>query len=209
MLTNRDKAIIRDLNRFRVMDRDSIAEIHFAGLKDPQRSANNVLLRLLREGLIQRSTAFFPYVYFSVDMKIKQNSAKINHWLAILNVYKQMRKYGVIESFEVEPKLGPKGTAEPDIRAIFRKTNFFIEVQRTQYTSKQMSAKLQRYAELHRLKPFPHILIVSDVSYEVCDDLPYKVFQSRSFDAFMKSLVPKSAEKSISLTGGKIKIVVN
>jgi hypothetical protein len=33
MLNERDKAIIRDLNRFRVMDRDSICEIHFAGLK--------------------------------------------------------------------------------------------------------------------------------------------------------------------------------
>ena len=87
MLTERDKAIIKDLNRFRVMDRDSIAELHFAGLKNPKYAANNVLLRLLRDGQIQRSTAFTPFVYFGPGVSMKQNSGKIGHFLAILNVF--------------------------------------------------------------------------------------------------------------------------
>lgn len=207
MLTKRDKEIIADLNRFRVMDRDSIAEIHFSGLKKPITAANAVLLRLLRDGHIQRSTSFSPYVYYSADMRIKQNSAKINHWLAILGVYKQMRLHGVIESFVVEPKLGLKGKAEPDIYATFRKTPFYIEVQRTQYSAKVMNAKLQRYAELHRSEPFPHLLIITDVQYEVPVGLPFRIFQAPSFDEFMSILKP-SKDLTVNTRTGGIKIVV-
>src|SRR5437764_14329695 len=84
MLTERDKAIIRDLKRFRVMDRDSISEIHFFNVKNPKDSTNHVLLRLLRDGHIQRSKSFVPYVYFSSETNIKKDSAKIGHFLAIL-----------------------------------------------------------------------------------------------------------------------------
>nr|WGD74903.1 hypothetical protein P5631_13145 [Bacillus subtilis] len=42
-LTNRDKAIIADLNKFRVMDRDTIAELHFGNLRRPKYATNNVL----------------------------------------------------------------------------------------------------------------------------------------------------------------------
>lgn len=60
MLTKRDKAIINNLNKFRVMDRNSIAELHFANVKNPINAANTVLLRLWRDGHIQRSTSFEP-----------------------------------------------------------------------------------------------------------------------------------------------------
>lgn len=115
-LTNRDKAIIKDLSKFRVMDRDSIAELHFSNLKNPKYAANNVLLRLLRDGHIERSTSFIPYVYFATETNIKKNSQKIHHFLAILNVYKELVKLGNLETFLVEPKYGKKGDcAEPDI----------------------------------------------------------------------------------------------
>ncbi|MGF6950216.1 hypothetical protein QF028_002721 [Neobacillus sp. B4I6] len=65
MLTKRDKAIIRDLNKFRVMDRDSIAKLHFAGLKNPITAANSVSLRLLYDGEILRFSSFQPFVYFA------------------------------------------------------------------------------------------------------------------------------------------------
>ncbi|GBY38110.1 hypothetical protein M6K051_2596 [Staphylococcus aureus] len=38
-LSQRDKAIIADINRFRVMDRDSIAELHFSHLKHARLTA--------------------------------------------------------------------------------------------------------------------------------------------------------------------------
>jgi hypothetical protein len=75
MLTKRDKAIIKDLNKFRVMDRDSIAELHFSNSKNPKDATNHVLLRLLRDGHIQRSTTFTPYVYFGAENTIKKDSA--------------------------------------------------------------------------------------------------------------------------------------
>lgn len=212
MATNRDKAIIKDLNKFRVMDRDSIAELHFAKLKNPQVAANNVLLRLFRDGLIQRSNAFVPYVYFGPDVNIKKNSAKIAHFLAILNVYKEMRKLGRLETFLVEPKYGKKGVAEPDIFALYRNTGFFIEVQRTLYSPKQMREKLGRYVDLYHSgiisQPFPHVLILSQDPYVIDGDYPFKVFQAQSFGDFIATLQPKRKVKPVVNSNGGIKMIV-
>ncbi|MEK5390235.1 hypothetical protein NSQ59_07600 [Margalitia sp. FSL K6-0131] len=205
MLTNRDKAIIKDLNKFRVMDRDSIAELHFSNLKNPKLAANNVLLRLFRDGEIQRSNAFVPYVYFGPNVEIKKNSQKISHFLAILNTYKEIRQLGRIDTFLVEPKYSKKGNAEPDIYLNFRKTGFFIEVQKTLYSEKQMQEKMERYLDFHSLgimEPFPHVLILSEQRYAIDDNYPFKVFQAESFTKFMEELkgntvVPKVKQPSI------------
>jgi hypothetical protein len=217
-LTNRDKAIIEDLNRFRVMDRDSIADIHFKGLKNPRYAANNVLLRLLREGHIQRSTAFQPYVYFGPDVSMKKNSAKIGHFLAIVSVYREILQYESISRFLVEPKYGKKGAAEPDIFCIYRKTPFFIEVQKSIYSEKQMADKLNRYHDLFESnlldhedwqrseKIFPHLLILSEQRYAV-DQYPFKIFQSTNFTQFIHSLsIPRSNTQEAHSSG--IKIVI-
>ena len=190
MITKRDKAIIADLRRFRVMDRDSIAELHFAGLANPVNAANAVMLRLVRQGYVKRSTATLPYCYLPADSTVKPNSAKLAHWLAILNVYKDVRQYGAVEQFDVEPKLGPKGTVEPDAFMIFRKTPFFIEVQTTVYSEKQMRRKFERYVGLyHQYKNerFPHVLLISEQRYGL-DEYPFRVFQAESFSEFIQSL---------------------
>ncbi|MGG0248033.1 hypothetical protein ABEY24_06535 [Peribacillus frigoritolerans] len=208
-LTNRDKQIIKALDKFRVMDRDSVSELFFAGLKNPKYAANNVLLRLLRDGEIQRSTAFIPYCYFGPSIQMKAQSQKIPHFLAILNVYKEMLKLGELESFLVEPKYGKKkdGCCEPDIYAHFRRTPFFIEVQKTIYSVKQMQEKLDRYVLLYESgiidKPFPHVLILSDQRYAIDGDYPFKVFQSESFTEFVASLksapVSKPSERGVRI----------
>jgi hypothetical protein len=206
MLRDRDKAIIHDLNRFRVMDRDSIAELHFNGLKRPKNAANNVLLRLLRMGLIQRSTSFSPYVYFGPDVNIKKNSSKIGHFLAILEVYKEIKRLGQLEDFLVEPKYGAKGTVEPDIYCVYRKTPFFIEVQKTIYSNNQMKEKMDRYLELYDskvLNPFPHVLILSEQRYALDDEYPFKLFQAKTFTHFLNSLKSKETEQ-VKLSGVKI-----
>ncbi|MED4787472.1 hypothetical protein P9429_11310 [Bacillus atrophaeus] len=181
------------------MDRDSIAELHFGNLRRPKYAANNVLLRLLRDGHIQRSTARLPYVYFGAETTMKKNSAKIDHFLAIGNVYKEMRGQS-LESFLVEPKYGEKGTVEPDIFALYRRTPFFIEVQRSVYSEKQMREKLDRYDALFQSgiialeswqNPeqvmFPHVLILSDTRYGI-GEYPFKVFQAPTFTDFLRSL---------------------
>jgi hypothetical protein len=192
-LTNRDKALIKDLNKFRVMDRDSIADLHFSNLKNPNYAANNVLLRLLRDGHIQRSTAFVPYVYFGPDVEIKKNSQKIGHFLAIVNVYKELKQLGNMGTFLVEPKYGKKGDcAEPDVFCQYRRTNFFVEVQRTVYSNKLIEEKLDRYIELYNsgimAAPFPHLLILSDQRYAIDGQYPFKVFQAETFTKFLSSL---------------------
>jgi hypothetical protein len=205
MLTARDKDIIEDLNKFRVMDRDSIAELHFKGLKNPKYAANNILLRLHREGYIQRSTAFIPYVYFGPEVSMKKNSAKIGHFLAILEVYKELKRLGELETFLVEPKYSSKGTAEPDIFCIYRKTPFFIEVQKSIYSEKQMNDKLNRYLDLYnseviykeywqpgKTKVFPHILILSEQRYAIDGSYPFKIMQATSFTQFLQTLKGKS-----------------
>lgn len=209
-LTNRDKAIIKDLNKFRVMDRDSIAQMYFSNLKNPNYAANSVLLRLFRDGMIQRSTAFIPYLYFGPETNIKKDSAKINHFLAILNVYKELKQLGNMGTFLVEPKFGKKGEcAEPDIFCQYRKTNFFVEVQRTVYSEKQMNEKLERYIDLYNTgnmaEPFPHVLILSDQRYAIDGDYPFKLFQSDSFTNFINSLKQRTV-KEVKGNGVVVKI---
>ena len=212
-LTNRDKSIIKDLSKFRVMDRDSIAELHFSNVKMPERAANNVLLRLLRDGHLQRSTSYAPYLYFGLETNIKRDSAKINHFLAILNVYKELKKLGSLGTFLVEPKYGKKGdNAEPDIFCEYRQTNFFVEVQRTVYSEKQMNEKFERYISLYHsgimANPFPHLLILSDQRYAIdySQEYPFKIFQAESFTAFVKSLIREDSVK-LEIKPVKTKII--
>ncbi|MDQ0270703.1 hypothetical protein J2S17_002588 [Cytobacillus purgationiresistens] len=191
------------------MDRDSIAEIHFADNKRPNYSANNVLLRLWRDGHIQRSKAFVPFLYFGAETQIKKNSAKIGHFLAILDVYKELRMLGATRTFLVEPKYGRKGTVEPDVYCQYRKTGFFVEVQRTLYSDRQMAEKLGRYVDFYRAgimpKPFPHVLILSERPYAInAADYPFRIFQAQSFTAFVQSLKKEKPPeaKPITMTDG-------
>src|SRR5690606_906791 len=140
MMNKRDKAILSDLRRFRALTRDQIINIHFGGLRNPIANANSVLLRLYRQGHVERSADFGQYVYFPSDGTIRKDSAKLRHFLAIADVYIQMRTLGGLRRFEVEPKYG-KGLAEPDAFVIWRGSPFFIEVQRSVYTEKQITEK--------------------------------------------------------------------
>jgi hypothetical protein len=202
-LSMRDKAIIRDINRFRVMDRDSIAELYFVDKKRPINSANAVLKRLVTEGHIRRSTAWgTPYLYLSAESSVKANSAKIPHYLEILRAYKEICAFGKPEIFTVEPKYA-KGLAEPDAFFIWRKTPFFLECQRTFYSQKQIDAKFKRYKALYDSrvifnetwqpadrKVFPYILVLSESRWSINGDFPFKVVQAQSFRQFVESLKP-------------------
>ncbi|MFF2455177.1 hypothetical protein [Peribacillus simplex] len=143
---------------------------------------------------------------------MKQNSAKIGHFLAIVNVYKEMNQLGDLHSFIEEPKYGKKGEgAEPDIYCSFRKTPFFIEVQRTIYSEKQMNDKLARYADLFNsgiLPDSPHVLILSDQRYAIDGEYPFKIFQAESFTLFIQSLKMVTFPEPIKINSGGLKRVV-
>jgi hypothetical protein len=113
----------------------------------------------------------------------------------------------------VEPKYSRKGdAAEPDIFCQYRDTNFFIEVQKTVYSEKQMQEKLNRYVDLYNTgilaNPFPHILILSETRYAIDYSIhyPFKIFQAQNFTEFVNSLKPI---KEINVNKSNIKYVTN
>jgi len=214
-MNKRDLAIIQDLQRFRVMTRDDIIDIHFQGVKRPITQANTVLLRLYRQGKIQRSTDHQPYLYFPADNHIKKNSAKIPHFLAIVRVYRDMLRYQKPRTFTVEPKYAPK-LAEPDIFAIFKNSPMFIEVQRSRYNDKQINDKIARYEALYDSKIiqrepwqpsnrppiFPALLILTDSRYAVNSNR-FPIIQARNIYEFIKLITSKQQNSE------GIKIVVS
>lgn len=148
-MTERDKAIIMDLRRFRCLTGEDIAEIHFHGLKNPVTEANKALLRLRRIGEIEVSKERRKYVYFPKPSGMKKDSAKIGHFLAIADFFKQARRVDHPRIFEVEPKLGGKGLPEPDIFMIWKGAAFYVEIQNKVYSTKEMSEKLNRYEQYY------------------------------------------------------------
>jgi hypothetical protein len=199
-LSKRDKAIIADLERFRCMDRDSIAELHFSNVKNPIQAANTVLVRLYRLGLCDRSDRYSPFVYFPATSKMKRTSVKIPHFLEILRVYKDMSRYKPVRLFDVEPVFGPKGTIEVDAEVVWGNAPFYLEVQRSIYSEKIMQEKIDRYfawyhegkwAESPYQNPeraiFPSILMITQTKYAL-DTYGMKLIQISSIDDLMVQL---------------------
>lgn len=147
-MTERDKAIIADLERFRCLTRDDVAELHFSGVKNRITETNKVLLRLRRDGRIGVSKAQRKYIYFPVP-SIKKDSAKLNHYLAIAEFYRQLCRVQRPHTFEVEPKLGGKGLPEPDAFVIWRGVPWYVEIQRSVYSEKQWTEKMNRYEKYY------------------------------------------------------------
>ncbi|MFB4471847.1 hypothetical protein ACDI16_02615 [Oceanobacillus caeni] len=188
-MKKRDLQIIRDLERFRVMSRDDIVDLYFSHLKQPINSANSVLKRLVRDNQIRVSQFFTPYVYIDANSVIKTNSAKIPHFLKIVEAYKQIKKYENPSIFKVEPKFGDKGTVEPDVYTVIRNVPFFIEIQRSVYSQKTMNDKIKRYEAIYysnEFKQFPFIIMVTDTRYNIESDI-LTVFQVQSIREFMQN----------------------
>lgn len=200
-LSQRDKNIINNIRKFRVMDTNSIAELHFNTCKNPSASAGNVLLRLTRMNYIKRLRGFSPYLYMLSESKMKQDSNKIPHFLELLNIYKEIKSIEEPRIFHVEPRFE---MVRPDCFAIFLKTPFYLEIQRSIYSDEEMTKKLDRYEKLFESgivaeetwqpkdrKVFPHVLIMTDSRYNIRNDYPFKVFQAGSITEFMNSARPQ------------------
>ncbi|WP_085523831.1 helix-turn-helix domain-containing protein [Tuberibacillus sp. Marseille-P3662] len=204
-MRQRDKAIIKDLERFRVMTRDDIATLYFGNLNSPRTSANYVLKRLRRDGYIEADTNTRPFMYFPKPTTVKKGSSKISHFLKIVECYKEMRKIGGIKQFEVEPKFGDKGTIEPDIFTIWQNAPFFIEVQNSlTYSNKNMRDKLERYKaykrselwkelswQVYGKEVFPTVLIITDKNYDTSFVNDFKVYQAKIISNFYHRFFPK------------------
>ena len=188
-MNERDRAIISDLERFRCLQRDDIVDLHFKGIKNGVDRANKVLKRLRRDGYIDCSTERRMYMYFPKP-SIKKDSAKIAHFQAIAKFYKEASVIEKPRIFIVEPKYG-KGNPEPDVFMIWRRTPFYVEIQRSVYSNKVMTEKMNRYERYLNgaawkqeswqpidKKIFPFVWILSETTYNI--DTPFKVLQTRT-----------------------------
>lgn len=186
----RDKAIIADIERFRYLTRDDIAELYFGHTRHPITQTNLVLKRLRRDGYVKCSTERRKYVYYAADRKLKPDSQKVAHFLAIADYYKRIRAVEEPRVFEVEPKLGDKGRPEPDVFAIWKGAPWYVEIQRSTYTDKQMAEKLNRYEAYYNggewkresWQPqnrtiFPYLWIIGAAKYNV-GERPFRVYQA-------------------------------
>ncbi|PFH66778.1 hypothetical protein COI61_29455 [Bacillus cereus] len=188
------------MKRFRCMSRDDIIDLHFQGLKNAVTCCNTVMKRLRRDGHVDANVLQHPYIYFPQPSSIRTKSQKIPHFLGIVDVYKQLVYYENPKLFKVEPKYG-KEYMEPDAFTIWRRSPFFIEVQKSVYSKKIMQDKINRYElyfhsqEWHNeswqpkgSKFFPSILIITDKKYEIHS--PHlRIFQAISIDNFMSQIV--------------------
>ncbi|HDR8244890.1 hypothetical protein COD10_29390 [Bacillus thuringiensis] len=202
-MRNRDKAILNNLKRFRCMSRDDIIDLHFQGLKNAVTCCNTVMKRLRRDGHVNANISQQPYIYFPQSSTLRKTSQKIPHFLGILDVYKQLIYYEKPKLFKVEPKYG-KEFMEPDAFTIWRRSPFFIEVQKSVYSKKVMQDKINRY-ELYfhsqewyneswqpkESKFFPSILIITEKYYNI-SSFSLRIFQASSISNFLNSLAVKA-----------------
>ncbi|NKW96615.1 replication-relaxation family protein [Bacillus toyonensis] len=202
-MRSRDKVILSDLKRFRCMSRDDIVDLHFQGLKNAVTCCNTVMKRLRRDGHVDANISQQPYIYFPQPSTLRKTSQKIPHFLGIVDVYKQLIHYEKPKLFKVEPKYG-KEFMEPDAFSIWRRSPFFIEVQKSVYSKKIMQDKINRY-ELYfhsqewyneswqpkGSKFFPSILIITHKQYDIYSP-NLRIFQASSISNFMDSLVVKA-----------------
>ncbi|PEU86130.1 hypothetical protein CN386_00690 [Bacillus cereus] len=202
-MKSRDKAILSDLKRFRCMSRDDIIDLHFHGVKNAVTCCNTVMKRLRRDGHVDANISQQPFIYFPQPSTLRKTSQKIPHFLGIAEVYKQLIHYEKTKLFKVEPKYG-KEFMEPDAFTIWRRSPFFIEVQKSVYSKKTMQEKINRYElyfhsqEWHNeswqpkdSKFFPSILIITDNKYDV-NSSNLRIFQATSIHDFMDKLAVKS-----------------
>lgn len=196
-MVNRDKLILDDLKKFRILNRDQIIAMHFNHLKQKVVVANNVLKRLRRDGYVIADTSASPYNYFLNPSPIKKDSKKIPHFNALSNFYIELAKFQTPTLFEVEPKPAQfKGGIEPDIFMIWLGSPLFVEIQRSIYSAKVMQQKINRYLAYFESdewkkadwqgekKFFPYIWIITDYVYNLDTKDTLKVLQTKNVQEF-------------------------
>lgn len=196
-MKKRDLEILSDLQRFRCMTRDDVIDLHFQGLKNPITCCNTVLKRLRRDGHIEVNKNQHQYIYFPSPAPIKKDSAKIPHFLQIVDFYKSLLTFEQPKTFIVEPKYG-KEFMEPDAFMIWKRGPFFVEIQRSVYTEKVMLEKYNRYLAYYMSnewqnepwqpeskKVFPKIIMITDTRYNLPRHPGISIFQVQDIEQFV------------------------
>lgn len=198
-----------------MLSRDDIIDLHFKGLKQPITCCNTVLKRLRRDGYLDVNMNHQPYLYFSSPSPIKKDSTKIPHFLKIVEFYRSLVSIESPKQFIVEPKYG-KGYMEPDAFMIWKGTPFFVEIQRSIYSSKVMDEKISRYESYYQSnewqqeawqpmnrKVFPAVIVITDTRYNIKSS-SITFHQVQSIEQLVKLFEPK--EITVNSSSLKLKL---
>lgn len=193
-MNQRDKAILEDLEKFKVLDRDQMIKLHFLKNKDGIQSCNKVMKRLARDGLVSVDHSARPYNYFPVP-SIKKDSTKIPHYKEIADFYLSLYAYEKPTEFEVEYRVGAKSSVEPDIYCRWMGTSFFVEIQRNVYAKSVMNTKMNRYLDYFNegewrdtFKFFPHIWLITQHKYKLDEFDTLRIHQTKNVCDFVEKL---------------------
>ncbi|MEK3853462.1 replication-relaxation family protein [Cytobacillus sp. FSL H8-0458] len=191
-MRKRDMDILYSLEKFKCLERDQIAALHFSNNKNPIVSVNRVLKRLRMDGyvLVNTNRSFKPYIYFYNPSPIKLDSQKIDHYLMIAQGYIDMSKYSKIEDYKIEPNI-EQADFIPDVACKWLGNEWFLEFQNSTYTVKQLYAKLDRYKEYHDKGYWNNqrVLIIGKTNLKLdAEDYPFKVKQIRGIEDLSETI---------------------
>lgn len=223
-MNERQKAIVKAVEKFRALSRLHIEKMFFHGTKNSKNNANATLNKLVSRGYLTANKSFQPYVYHAADTNLKKQGQKISQYLDIADTFLSMQTYGTIKHFEVEPRFKiEKIEVRPDLYCHWKGNLWAVECQNSHFTEKQMDEKIKRYEALflsgsYRSLPFqqeekkvmPIILIVGEgVPYPV-QSKHIRIIQAKSIDGFMKRYSPeKEPMKKEELGENVIKIRIS
>ncbi|WP_096436458.1 replication-relaxation family protein [Alteribacter populi] len=199
MMNKRYKTIIDEVTKFRCLSRDQISELYFGHCRKPHTNANTALKRLRDRRYLTVAPFRQPYVYMINPAPIKRDSNKIDHYLAIADVYIALKKAGKVREFTVEPRYDDV-EVRPDIFTVYQGMPLFIEVQKSVYSDRVMAKKFERYQAYYDSEDwrkldwqpkgnpvFPYVLLFSTQKYRV-ETEGFKVRQYTDVSEFLRSL---------------------
>lgn len=205
--SERDRKIIKYIEKFKVMHRDQIIEAcDFYKLANPVSSCNLVLSRLVDRKLIKPIKGVtHSYLYTLKESKINEKSTTLFHSLEIVETFLELRRKPEIEivDYEVEKFYG-KNLAIPDLilKTVIKckKSVLFFEVERdtSNRTKQDWRNRLNRYQllfesaesfkqDLPKLSTIV-LIVLTDKKIEVEQMPNVRVYFYKNIDEFYKAL---------------------
>jgi hypothetical protein len=167
-MNDRDRRIIDLLRKFRVLSRDHIAALVCSEVANPAYTAWRICNRLARDGYIiaipQEHAR--PYLYMPNPPIINKRSSRIDHFLAIADLYLTL---GCPDHYDVEPPFANGNGYRPDVYATIDGERVCIEIQRSHKSNRHIQAKVNGFIRTfyrgdHKART---LWIVSDRRYNV------------------------------------------
>lgn len=105
---------------------------------------------------------------------IHQQSAKLRHYLGLVDIYLTLDKP---EVFEIEPYFS--ADYRPDVRTVYAGSSLMVEYQRSTITHKKMQEKVDAFVATNKqgLHDAKSLLIVTDYGYDITAPAGYEVIQ--------------------------------